>query len=112
MSRRPDAASRETCRDAIRITLPAFSGEAILLLKATVLGFHRRGAEVRALVEKIRVDTFRTYEPLLRGESLYISAPTFIITRCFNLFERRLEEGPSRSRPRRATAGVAAKPAA
>jgi ABC-type amino acid transport system permease subunit len=62
------------------------------------------------MVQKIRADTFRTYEPLLAAAVIYIVL-TFIITRCFNYFERRLNK--DRLSPKTLSmAGVAAKPAA
>jgi len=62
------------------------------------------------MVQKIRADTFRTYEPLLAAAVIYMVL-TFIITRCFNIVERRLNK--DRQVPKTAAfAGVAAKPAA
>ena len=62
------------------------------------------------MVQKIRADTFRTYEPLLAAAVIYIIL-TFIITRCFNYMERRLNK--DRLAPKSLlTASVAAKPAA
>jgi polar amino acid transport system permease protein len=95
---------------AFRITLPAFSGEVILLLKATALASTVAVAEVLGMVQKIRADTFRTYEPLLAAAVIYIIL-TFIITRGFNYMERRLNK--DRVAPKTLSmAGAAAKPAA
>jgi ABC-type arginine/histidine transport system permease subunit len=74
---------------AIRISLPTFSGETILLLKATALASTVAVAEVLGMVQKIRADTLRNYEPLLVAAAVYIIL-TFLITRCFNFVERRL----------------------
>ena len=95
---------------AIRISLPTFSGEMILLLKATALASTVAVPEVLGMIQKIRADTLRTYEPLLAAAVVYIVL-TFILTRCFNFLERRLNK--DRLAPKTLTmAGAAAKPAA
>jgi polar amino acid transport system permease protein len=95
---------------AIRISLPTFSGEMILLLKATALASTVAVPEVLGMIQKIRADTLRTYEPLLAAAVVYIVL-TFILTRCFNYLERRLNK--DRLAPKTLTmAGAAAKPAA
>jgi His/Glu/Gln/Arg/opine family amino acid ABC transporter permease subunit len=94
---------------AIRITLPAFSGEVILLLKATALASTVAVAEVLGIVQKIRADTFRTYEPLLAAAVVYIVL-TFIITRIFNFVERRLNKDRQAPKPL-SVAGATAKAA-
>jgi His/Glu/Gln/Arg/opine family amino acid ABC transporter permease subunit len=76
---------------AIRISLPTFSGETILLLKATSLASTVAVAEVLGMVQKIRADTLRNYEPLLVAAVVYIVL-TFIVTRCFYFAERRLNK--------------------
>ena len=95
---------------AIRITLPAFSGEVILLLKATALASTVAVAEVLGIVQKIRADTFRTYEPLLAAAVIYMVL-TFIITRCFNYMERRLNKDRLAAKSL-SRAGAVAKPTA
>ncbi|MFM9845281.1 MAG: ABC transporter permease [Dongiaceae bacterium] len=95
---------------AIRISLPTFSGEMILLLKATALASTVAVPEVLGMIQKIRADTLRTYEPLLAAAVVYIVL-TFILTRCFNYFERRLNK--DRQPPKTLTmVAPAAKPAA
>ncbi len=95
---------------AIRISLPTFSGEMILLLKATALASTVAVAEVLGMIQKIRADTLRTYEPLLAAAVVYIVL-TFLLTRCFNFLEQRLNK--DRQAPKTLTiAGAAAKPAA
>ncbi len=79
---------------AIRISLPTFSGETILLLKATALASTVAVAEVLGMVQKIRADTLRNYEPLLAAAVVYIML-TFILTRCFNFYGAEDEQGPS-----------------
>jgi ABC-type arginine/histidine transport system permease subunit len=94
---------------AFRISLPTFSGETILLLKATALASTVAVAEVLGMVQKIRADTLRNYEPLLAAAVVYIVL-TFILTRCFNFLERRLNK--DRLAPKTPDNGIAAKPAA
>ncbi len=95
---------------AIRISLPTFSGETILLLKATALASTVAVAEVLGMVQKIRADTLRNYEPLLAAAVVYIVL-TFILTRGFNFLERRMNK--DRQAPKTLTmAGAAARPAA
>jgi polar amino acid transport system permease protein len=95
---------------AIRISLPTFGGETILLLKATALASTVAVTDVLGMAQRIRAMDLRTYEPLLGAAIVYIIL-TFIITRCFNFAERRLNR--DRLPPKvLAPVGVAAKPAA
>ena len=95
---------------AIRISLPTFSGETILLLKATALASTVAVTDVLGMAQRIRAMDLRTYEPLLAAAVVYIVL-TFIITRLFYFAERRLNR--DRLPPAvLAPAGIAAKPAA
>lgn len=95
---------------AIRISLPVFGGETILLLKATALASTVTVMDMLGVVNRIRADTFRTYEPLFAAAVIYIVL-TFILTRVFIFAEKRLNK--DRLPPKVLTsAGVAAKPAA
>jgi His/Glu/Gln/Arg/opine family amino acid ABC transporter permease subunit len=76
---------------AIRISLPTFSGETILLLKATALASTVAVADVLGMAQRIRANDLRTYEPLLAAAVVYI-ALTYIVTRCFYFAERRLNK--------------------
>lgn len=76
---------------AIRISLPVFGGETILLLKATALASTVTVMDMLGVVNKIRADTFRTYEPLFAAAVIYI-ALTFILTRAFMFAEKRLNK--------------------
>ncbi len=80
---------RVTLPRAIRISLPTFSGETILLLKATALASTVTVMDLLGTANFIRAQTFRVYEPLLAAAVIYI-ALTFIITRIFNWAEREL----------------------
>ena len=94
---------------AIRISLPTFSGETILLLKATALASTVAVFDVLGAAQRIRGADLRTYEPLLAAALVYIVL-TFFITRCFNFAERRLNK--DRLQPKAlASVGIAAKPA-
>jgi His/Glu/Gln/Arg/opine family amino acid ABC transporter permease subunit len=95
---------------AIRISLPVFGGETILLLKATALASTVTVMDMLGVVNRIRADTFRTYEPLFAAAVIYIVL-TFILTRVFIFAEKRLNK--DRLPPKTlAPTGAAAKPAA
>ena len=74
---------------AIQICLPALGGETILSLKATALASTITVVDMMGAANRVRSETFRTYEPLLAAALIYI-VMTFIITRLFLLLERRL----------------------
>jgi polar amino acid transport system permease protein len=77
---------------AIRIALPALSGETILLLKSTALASTVTVMDMMGVANFIRSQTFRVYETLLAAAVIYI-ALTFILTRGFMLVERRFSRG-------------------
>jgi len=74
---------------AFAITLPALSGEAILLLKSTPLASTVTVIDLYGAAARIRSDTFRVYEPLLLVAGVYI-ALTIVIALVFRLLERRV----------------------
>lgn len=76
---------------AIRISLPTFGGETILLLKATSLASTVTVMDMLGVVNRIKADTLRTYEPLFAAAIIYIVL-TFIITRIFIFAEKRLNK--------------------
>jgi His/Glu/Gln/Arg/opine family amino acid ABC transporter permease subunit len=80
---------RITLPRAIRICLPTFSGETILLLKSTPLASTVTVLDMMGMANYIRAQTFRVYEPLLAAAVLYIVL-TFIIAGIFRLLEARL----------------------
>jgi polar amino acid transport system permease protein len=81
---------------AIRMALPALSGETILLLKSTALASTVTVMDMMGAANYIRSQTFRVYETLLAAAVIYI-ALTFLLTRGFLLMERRLAAGRERS---------------
>jgi polar amino acid transport system permease protein len=74
---------------ALQVTLPALSGEAILLLKSTPLASTVTVIDLFGAASIVRAQTFRVYEPLLLVAAVYI-AMTFLIALAFRLIERRL----------------------
>src|SRR3712207_9475470 len=58
---------------AIGISLPALSGEAILLVKATPLAATITVVDLMGAANIIRAKTFRVYEPLLLVAAVYRS---------------------------------------
>jgi His/Glu/Gln/Arg/opine family amino acid ABC transporter permease subunit len=80
---------RITLPRAIRISLPTFSGETILLLKSTPLASTVTVLDMMGMANYIRVQTFQVYEPLLAAAVLYIII-TFIIAGTFRWMEARL----------------------
>jgi His/Glu/Gln/Arg/opine family amino acid ABC transporter permease subunit len=89
---------------AIRISLPTFSGEVILLLKSTALASTITVLDMMGMANFIRAQSFRVYEPLLAAAIIYI-ALTFMLTRGFRWLEARL------NRDRVAPVSVKAMPA-
>jgi polar amino acid transport system permease protein len=80
---------RITLPRALRISLPTFSGETILLLKSTALASTITVLDMMGSGNVIRAQSLRVYEPLLAAAIIYI-ALTFILTRGFRWLERRL----------------------
>jgi His/Glu/Gln/Arg/opine family amino acid ABC transporter permease subunit len=80
---------RITLPRALRIALPTFGGETILLLKSTALASTVTVMDLMGVANFIRAQTFRVYETLLAAAILYV-ALTFILTRLFAILERRL----------------------
>jgi polar amino acid transport system permease protein len=76
---------------ALRISLPTFGGETILLLKATALASTVTVMDMLGVANYIRSQTFHVYEPLLAAGVIYIVL-TFILTRAFNFAERQLNK--------------------
>jgi polar amino acid transport system permease protein len=80
---------------AIRMALPALSGETILLLKSTALASTVTVMDMMGVANYIRSQTFRIYETLLAAAVIYIVL-TFLLTRGFLFMERRLAAGRER----------------
>ncbi len=76
---------------AIRIILPAMSGETILLVKTTAILSTITILDVMGTARFIIAQTFRVYEPLLAAACYYIVL-TFIITRVFRYLEAYLNK--------------------
>ena len=76
---------------AIRICLPAMSGETILLMKTTAILSTITILDLMGTARFIVAQTFRVYEPLLAAAALYIVL-TFIITRGFRFLEHYLNK--------------------
>jgi polar amino acid transport system permease protein len=76
---------------AIRICLPAMSGETILLMKTTALLSTVTILDLMGTARFIVAQTFRVYEPLLAAAVLYIVL-TFAITRAFRFLEAYLNK--------------------
>jgi len=82
---------RITLPRAMRICLPAMSGETILLLKATVLASTITVFDVMGTANFIRVQTFRVYETLVGAAIVYV-ALVFILTRILYWVEAHLNK--------------------
>ena len=76
---------------AIRIILPAMSGETILLVKTTAILSTITILDLMGTARFIIAQTFRVYEPLLAAACYYIVL-TFIITRGFRYLEAYLNK--------------------
>src|SRR5688572_18432949 len=74
---------------ALQISLPALSGEAILLLKSTPLASTITIIDLMGAANMVRAQTFRVYEPLLLVACVYIVLAV-IIALIFRWLERRV----------------------
>jgi polar amino acid transport system permease protein len=74
---------------AIQVSLPALSGEAILLLKSTPLASTITVIDLMGAAGIVRAQTFRTYEPLIVVAVVYI-ALAVVIALAFRWLERRV----------------------
>jgi polar amino acid transport system permease protein len=74
---------------AFNITLPALSGEAILLLKSTPLASTVTVIDLFGATSIIRAQTFRVYEPLLLVAGIYVGL-TVVIALIFRFLELRV----------------------
>ena len=74
---------------AIQISLPALSGEAILLLQSTPLAATITVIDLMGAANIVRAQTFRTYEPLLVVAVVYV-ALAIVIALAFRFLERRV----------------------
>jgi His/Glu/Gln/Arg/opine family amino acid ABC transporter permease subunit len=99
---------RVTLPRAIQISLPTFSGETILLLKATALASTVAITDVLGAAQHLRSEWLRTYPPLIAAAIIYIVL-TFGITRVFYWVERRINR--DRQQPKSAVLATAAAPA-
>jgi polar amino acid transport system permease protein len=80
---------RVTLPRALHISLPALSGEAILLLKSTPLASTITVIDLLGAANIVRAQTFRVYEPLLLVACVYV-AVAVIIALIFRWLERRV----------------------
>ncbi|MBE2275175.1 MAG: ABC transporter permease subunit [Rhodobacteraceae bacterium] len=72
---------------AVRIALPALGGEAVILLKSTVLASTITVMDLLGMANYIRAQTFRDYEPLLVVTVVYVVL-TFLLSRLIARIER------------------------
>jgi ABC-type arginine/histidine transport system permease subunit len=98
---------RITLPRAIQISLPTFSGETILLLKATALASTVAITDVLGAAQRLRSEWLRDYPPLIAAAIVYIVL-TFGITRVFNWVERRLNRDRVQPKPVAVAAAAAA----
>ena len=74
---------------ALQVSLPALSGEAILLLKSTPLAATITVIDLMGAANIIRAQTFRVYEPLLLVAGVYIVIAV-VIALVFRFLELRV----------------------
>lgn len=73
---------------AVQIVLPTLSGESVLTLKSTSLASLITVMDLMGVATRIRMDTYRIYEPLLLAAAIYV-AISLLIALLFRLIERR-----------------------
>jgi polar amino acid transport system permease protein len=74
---------------ALQVSLPALSGEAILLLKATPLASTITVIDLMGAASIVRAQTFRVYEPLIIVAAVYIVL-ALVIALVFRFLELRV----------------------
>jgi polar amino acid transport system permease protein len=74
---------------ALQVSLPALSGEAILLLKSTPLAATITVIDLMGAANIIRAQTFRVYEPLILVAAVYIVLAV-VIALVFRFLELRV----------------------
>jgi His/Glu/Gln/Arg/opine family amino acid ABC transporter permease subunit len=76
---------------AVRITLPTFSGETILLLKSTAVASTITVTELLRAADQYRATYFMIEQPLLSAALIYVIL-SYILTRAFYFAERQLNK--------------------
>jgi polar amino acid transport system permease protein len=76
---------------AVRLVLPTLAGETVLQLQATPIAFKVAILDLMGVVYVVRQDKYLTFEPLLFIALIYVIL-TFILTRGFNWYERRIPQ--------------------
>jgi polar amino acid transport system permease protein len=71
---------------AFRNVLPTLAGETVLMLKATPLAATITVLDLLGVINRVRQDTYITYEPLLLLAAIYMCI-TFAITKGFSYVE-------------------------
>ena len=72
---------------AVRLVLPTLAGETVLQLKSTPLAMTVTVMDLAGVTQKIRQDTFRTFEPLMLLAVIYMCM-TFVIVWGFSFMEK------------------------
>jgi octopine/nopaline transport system permease protein len=84
----------------IRLALPAYANEVIMMLKASSLASTITIMEVTGNARKIVAQTFSPYEVFISAALIYL-AITLLTTQFFRLLEARLSRSERRSRSAR-----------
>ncbi len=101
---------------AWRLALPALTGEAILLLKSTVLASTVTVFDVMGTANAMRFETLRVYEPLAGAAIIYVvlvallTIPAARLEKRLNRYLTREPDGRAPARTRNASSGVWAAP--
>ncbi|WP_338641669.1 ABC transporter permease subunit [Burkholderia pyrrocinia] len=101
---------------AWRLALPALTGEAILLLKSTVLASTITVFDVMGTANTLRFETLRVYEPLAGAAIIYVvlvallTIPAARLERRLNRYLTRESDDRAPARARNASSGVWAAP--
>ncbi|PXX36875.1 MULTISPECIES: ABC transporter permease [Burkholderia] len=101
---------------AWRLALPALTGEAILLLKSTVLASTITVFDVMGTANTLRFETLRVYEPLAGAAIVYVvlvallTIPAARLERRLNRYLTRESDDRAPARARNASSGVWAAP--
>jgi polar amino acid transport system permease protein len=76
---------------AFRNVLPTLAGETVLMLKATPLAATITVLDLLGVINRVRQETYITYEPLLLLAALYMCI-TFAITKAFGYIENQVPQ--------------------
>ena len=75
---------------AFRTALPAYTNEAILMVKGSSLASMITVMEITGVMSRLRAETYAVYEVIILAGAIYLLI-NYVITRLFNYLEKRVQ---------------------